>query len=234
MACRGADDAAARVAAVPDGVRVIWDLCHFDPPPAGEAHAIRCARAIGRRPGARRRGERAVALAAALPPPQARGDRRRQADDLRRRPDGRRRASTPAIRSTGSTRRCSPPPTRSSRRGGSASSGSTIIRTTPPCRSLMCCALCGVATACRSRSWRRAGMSATGRRAPPLPLHPQRFTGDMWLASRQGRTGGVGRAGGGDLPVSVSRPAGVGQARHQPALALRRQSRTGRRSGPPP
>jgi hypothetical protein len=35
-----------RVAAVPDGTRVIWDLCHFDPPPRPDAHAIRCAKAI--------------------------------------------------------------------------------------------------------------------------------------------------------------------------------------------
>ena len=43
-------DPAARVAAVPQGVRVIWDLCHFDPPERPEAHALRCARALG--PGA--------------------------------------------------------------------------------------------------------------------------------------------------------------------------------------
>jgi hypothetical protein len=36
----------ARIAAVPDDVRVIWDLCHFDPPPHREAHAMRCASAM--------------------------------------------------------------------------------------------------------------------------------------------------------------------------------------------
>ena len=39
-------DPAARVAAVPDGVRVTWDLCHFDPPPHREAHAMQCAAAM--------------------------------------------------------------------------------------------------------------------------------------------------------------------------------------------
>lgn len=39
-------DNAARVAAVPPGMRVIWDLSHFDPPPQREAHAIRCAKAL--------------------------------------------------------------------------------------------------------------------------------------------------------------------------------------------
>jgi hypothetical protein len=39
-------DPAARVAAVPAGMRVVWDLCHFDPPPARALHAIRCASAI--------------------------------------------------------------------------------------------------------------------------------------------------------------------------------------------
>lgn len=42
-------DQVARVNAVPDGVRVIWDLCHFDPPPQREVHAIRCAKAIAAR-----------------------------------------------------------------------------------------------------------------------------------------------------------------------------------------
>lgn len=40
-------DPTERVAAVPPGVRVIWDLCHFDPPERPEVHAIRCARALG-------------------------------------------------------------------------------------------------------------------------------------------------------------------------------------------
>lgn len=40
-------DPAARVAAVPPGVRTIWDLSHFDPPPSREGHAIRCAKAVG-------------------------------------------------------------------------------------------------------------------------------------------------------------------------------------------
>ena len=39
-------DPAPRIAAVPAETRVIWDLCHFDPPPAPEAHALRCARAL--------------------------------------------------------------------------------------------------------------------------------------------------------------------------------------------
>lgn len=39
-------DPAARVAAVPPGVRVIWDLSHFDPPPSREGHAIACAKAF--------------------------------------------------------------------------------------------------------------------------------------------------------------------------------------------
>lgn len=43
-------DPQARIAAVPAGVRVIWDLCHFDPPEHPTRHAIRCARALG--PGA--------------------------------------------------------------------------------------------------------------------------------------------------------------------------------------
>jgi hypothetical protein len=36
----------ARIAAVPADIRVIWDLCHFDPPPHREAHAMRCASAM--------------------------------------------------------------------------------------------------------------------------------------------------------------------------------------------
>ena len=40
-------DPAERVAAVPPGMQVIWDLCHFDPPERPELHAIRCARALG-------------------------------------------------------------------------------------------------------------------------------------------------------------------------------------------
>ena len=39
-------DPAARVAAVPPGVQVIWDLSHFDPPPSREGHAIACARVM--------------------------------------------------------------------------------------------------------------------------------------------------------------------------------------------
>ena len=40
-------DPGERVAAIPPGMRVIWDLCHFDPPERPELHAIRCARALG-------------------------------------------------------------------------------------------------------------------------------------------------------------------------------------------
>ena len=43
-------DPAARVAAVPRDVQVIWDLCHFDPPPHRAAHAIACAKALGEGP----------------------------------------------------------------------------------------------------------------------------------------------------------------------------------------
>ncbi len=39
-------DPAGRVAAAPEGVQVILDLCHFDPPPHRAAHAIACAQAI--------------------------------------------------------------------------------------------------------------------------------------------------------------------------------------------
>lgn len=39
-------DPAARIAAAPPGIRVIWDLSHFDPPPQREAHAIRCTKAL--------------------------------------------------------------------------------------------------------------------------------------------------------------------------------------------
>ena len=40
-------DPAERIAAIPPGMRVIWDLCHLDPPEQPELHAIRCARALG-------------------------------------------------------------------------------------------------------------------------------------------------------------------------------------------
>ena len=40
-------DSVARIAAVPAAVRVVWDLCHFDPPERPELHALRCARALG-------------------------------------------------------------------------------------------------------------------------------------------------------------------------------------------
>ena len=39
-------DPALRVAASPAEMRVVWNLCHFDPPPNPELHAVRCARAI--------------------------------------------------------------------------------------------------------------------------------------------------------------------------------------------
>lgn len=39
-------DAAARIAAVPPGTRVIWDLCHFDPPERPISHALACAKAL--------------------------------------------------------------------------------------------------------------------------------------------------------------------------------------------
>lgn len=44
-------DPAARVRAVPPGVQVIWDLCHFDPPPHRARHAIACAKALEALPG---------------------------------------------------------------------------------------------------------------------------------------------------------------------------------------
>ncbi|MET0271319.1 MAG: hypothetical protein ABW173_12915 [Sphingomonas sp.] len=44
-------DPQARVAVPPPDMRVIWDLCHFDPPPHRAAHAIRCARALAAAPG---------------------------------------------------------------------------------------------------------------------------------------------------------------------------------------
>ena len=40
-------DIAARVAAVPQGFPVMWDLVHFDMPPNPEAHAAACAAALG-------------------------------------------------------------------------------------------------------------------------------------------------------------------------------------------
>ena len=40
-------DIAARVAAVPQGFPVLWDLCHFDLPPDPESHAAACADALG-------------------------------------------------------------------------------------------------------------------------------------------------------------------------------------------
>ncbi len=43
-------DPAARIAAVPAGTRVIWDLCHFDPPERPIHHALRCARALAGAP----------------------------------------------------------------------------------------------------------------------------------------------------------------------------------------